>query len=169
MLALGVLIMSRGLRLLRRLAQLLFSAALGITPAAIVVQALAAVTALVGVVVSHRAFLALSFERTQGTIAQTAPCHRASRPADDHRAVDHSSFRAAVGNLLVYGLLIAPPATIGVVSVSVGLLASYHLGPAAGAAIAAIAVAGFFVTLTATQVRVTWHRRSGSTATDALP
>ena len=74
-----------------------------------------------------------------------------------------ASFRT-VGTLLVFGLLIAPPASAalvarrvpamigvacayGVTSVAVGLLASYHLDTAASATVAVVAVAAFFVTL----------------------
>jgi ABC-type Mn2+/Zn2+ transport system permease subunit len=88
-----------------------------------------------------------------------------------------SSFRT-VGNLLVYGLLIAPPATasllarrvpammatsvgVGVGSVYVGLLLSYHLDLAAGAAMAGVAVAVFFGVLTVSQTRAAWRRRRG--------
>jgi ABC-type Mn2+/Zn2+ transport system permease subunit len=74
-----------------------------------------------------------------------------------------SSFQA-VGSLLVFGLLIAPPATasllarrvpvmmlvaivVGTVSVIAGLLLSFHLDTAAGATMSGLAVALFFVAL----------------------
>jgi ABC-type Mn2+/Zn2+ transport system permease subunit len=74
-----------------------------------------------------------------------------------------SSFRA-VGTLLVFGLLIAPPATaallarsvpvmmltavgIGSGAVVIGLLLSWHLGTAAGATVAGVAVLAFFMVL----------------------
>jgi ABC-type Mn2+/Zn2+ transport system permease subunit len=74
-----------------------------------------------------------------------------------------SSFQA-VGTLLVFGLLIAPPATaslvvrrvpwmmaaaagIGTVAVTAGLLVSYHLDTAAGATMSGMAVFLFFVVL----------------------
>jgi manganese/iron transport system permease protein len=75
-----------------------------------------------------------------------------------------------VGTLLVFGLLIAPPAAmalwadripaimigaavIGATATVCGLLISWHLGTAAGATIAAFAVACFFVSVLATLVR----------------
>ncbi|MGI8792502.1 MAG: metal ABC transporter permease, partial [Acidimicrobiales bacterium] len=75
-----------------------------------------------------------------------------------------ASFRA-VGTLLVFGLLVAPPATasllvrrvpvmmisavgLGLLAVVVGLEVSWFADTAAGATIAAIAVAQFFVVLT---------------------
>ena len=71
-----------------------------------------------------------------------------------------------VGTLLVFGMLIAPPATaalvarrigpmmgiaaaIGVVSVVAGLLLSYHADLAAGATIVLVEVGVFFLALTA--------------------
>jgi ABC-type Mn2+/Zn2+ transport system permease subunit len=179
MLALGVMIISRGSGYFGDLLGFLFGAALGIAPGAIVVQAVAAVIALVGVVVFHRAFLALSFDERK---AQGLGLHpRAARIAllALIALAIISSFRT-VGNLLVYGLLIAPPATasllarrvpimmavsvgVGVLSVYAGLLSSYHLDLAAGAAMAGFAVAAFFVVLTVTEVSRAWgHRAAGS-------
>lgn len=83
-----------------------------------------------------------------------------------------------VGTLLVFGMLLAPAGTgallarrvgsmvawsavIGVVSVYVGLLVSYHADIAGGAAIVLVAVAAFFVVLVAQSVR---DRRPGRRA-----
>lgn len=184
MLALGVLIISRGTGYFGDLLGFLFGAALGVTSGAIVVQAVAAVIALGSVVVFHRAFLALSFdERKAHALGLRPGFARVVLLALIALAVI-SSIRT-VGNLLVYGLLIAPPATasllarrvpvtmavsvaIGIVSVYVGLLVSYHLDLAAGAAMAGIAVAGFFLVLTVTQARAAWQRRGGPLAKPAL-
>lgn len=74
-----------------------------------------------------------------------------------------ASFRA-VGTLLVFGLLVAPPASaslvarrvptmmvtavaFGALSVIIGLLVSWHAGTAAGATVAAVSVALFFIVL----------------------
>src|SRR5690606_26557103 len=74
-----------------------------------------------------------------------------------------------VGTLLVFGLLVAPPAAmalwarripmimagaalLGIVAAVLGLLLSWHLGTAAGATIAAVAVAEFFVSALAYRV-----------------
>ena len=74
-----------------------------------------------------------------------------------------ASFRA-VGTLLVFGLLVAPPATavlivrrlpvamavavgLGWLAVVVGLVVSYHADTAASATVAGVAVAQFFVVL----------------------
>ena len=184
MLALGVLIISRGTGYFGDLLGFLFGAALGITWQAIVVQAVAAVIALVGVVAFHRALLALSFdERKAAALGLRPALTRIVLLALIALAII-SSFRT-VGNLLVYGLLIAPPATasllarrvpammltavvVGVLSVYTGLVASYHLDLAAGAAMATVAVASFFLTLAVTQVRAAWLRRRDRALLDPL-
>jgi ABC-type Mn2+/Zn2+ transport system permease subunit len=72
----------------------------------------------------------------------------------------------SVGTLLVFGLLVGPPATaslitktirsmmavaglIGVIAVWVGLTLSYYLGTAASATMALVPIVAFFVVLTA--------------------
>jgi ABC-type Mn2+/Zn2+ transport system permease subunit len=175
MLALGVMIISRGASYFGDLLSFLFGAALGITPGAIVVQGIAAVLALIGVVVFHRAFLALSFdERKAQGLGLHPSVARIALLALIALAII-SSFRT-VGNLLVYGLLIAPPATasllarrvpmmmavsvgVGIVSVYAGLVLSYHLDLAAGAAMAGFAVAVFFAVMTVTEMVGVWRRR----------
>jgi ABC-type Mn2+/Zn2+ transport system permease subunit len=174
--ALGVMIISRGASYFGDLLSFLFGAALGITPGAIVVQGVAAVIALIGVVVFHRAFLALSFdERKAQGLGLYPNVARIGLLALVALAIV-SSFRT-VGNLLVYGLLIAPPATasllarrvpvmmsvsvgVGIVSVYAGLALSYHLDLAAGAAMAGFAVAVFFVVMTITELAAVWRRRN---------
>jgi zinc/manganese transport system permease protein len=96
-----------------------------------------------------------------------------------------SSFQA-VGALLVFGLLIAPPATavlvarrvptvmvtaavLGTVEVAVGLLISFHLDTAAGATMSGLAVAVFFLVLAGVRVRTAWAgRRAEAGAGDTL-
>jgi manganese/iron transport system permease protein len=80
-----------------------------------------------------------------------------------------ASFRV-VGTLLVFGLLIAPPAAavlwarrvgtimlgaaaVGSASTVLGLVVSWHGGTAAGATIAAVAVSLFFVSAFASHLR----------------
>lgn len=184
MLALGVLIISRGTGYFGDLLGFLFGAALGITRGAIAVQAGAAVVVLVGVVVFHRAFLALSFDERKAQALGLRPGLARIVLLALIAVAIISSFRT-VGNLLVYGLLIAPPATasllarrvpammmtavgVGVLSVYVGLVASYHLDLAAGAAMAAVAVAAFFATLATTQIYGAWQRHRQPSSTDAL-
>ena len=81
----------------------------------------------------------------------------------------------AIGTLLVFGLLIGPPATagllvrrvprvmlvavgLGALSVVVGLVISFHHGTAGGASIAAVAVGQFLVVLAAQEGLAAWRR-----------
>jgi ABC-type Mn2+/Zn2+ transport system permease subunit len=91
-----------------------------------------------------------------------------------------ASFQA-IGTLLVFGLLIGPPATasllvrrvplimvtavaLGALAVVVGLAISYHYDTAGGATIAGLAVVEFFVVLAAQEatkaVRLARHRQA---------
>lgn len=174
MLAAGVMIISRGSAYFGDLLGFLFGAVLGVTPGAIALQAVAAVVALVGVVVFHRAFLAMSFDERKAQGLGLHPGIARVALLTLIAVAIISSFRA-VGNLLVYGLLIAPPATasllarrvpammltavgVGVLSVYVGLLLSYHLDLAAGAAMSAFAVAVFFAVLACSEITRAWRR-----------
>jgi ABC-type Mn2+/Zn2+ transport system permease subunit len=113
----------------------------------------------------YRAFLVLSFNEAK---AGSLGLH----PVATHLALLAliavaivSSFQA-VGTLLVFGLLVGPPATaallvrrvwvcmvvgvaLGWLAVVAGLVVSYHHGTAAGATMAGISVAQFFVVLLA--------------------
>jgi ABC-type Mn2+/Zn2+ transport system permease subunit len=87
-----------------------------------------------------------------------------------------ASFRT-VGTLLVFGLLIAPPATaallvrrvpammatacfIGVSSIFIGLIITYHFDTAAGATMAGTAVAIFFIVLAVRELALRVSRRT---------
>lgn len=163
MLGLGVLIISRAGSYFGDLTTFLFGAVLGITTGDIVVQAVAAVIAAAVSVVLYRPLLVLAFDERKAQVLGLRPrLARFSLLALIALAVV-ASFRT-VGSLLVFALLIAPPATatllvrrvpammvvgvaVGVLAVLVGLLLSYHYDLAAGAAIATTAVAQFFAVL----------------------
>jgi manganese/iron transport system permease protein len=163
MLALGVIIISKSRSFTTDVQSLLFGDILGVTWADVRVQAAAAVLVLVCSVLGYRAFLVLSFNETKaGSLGL--------RPGLTHLALLAliaiaivASFQA-VGTLLVFGLLVGPPATaallvrrvwmcmvvgvgLGWVAVATGLLLSYHHGTAAGATMAGVSVAMFFVVL----------------------
>jgi ABC-type Mn2+/Zn2+ transport system permease subunit len=128
------------------------------------VQAAAALLVVAGSIVGYRAFLVLSFNETKaGSLGL--------RPGLTHLgllaliAVAIVASFQAVGTLLVFGLLVGPPATaallarrvwmcmvvgvaLGWVAVAIGLLLSYHHGTAAGATMAGVSVAMFFLVLT---------------------
>jgi ABC-type Mn2+/Zn2+ transport system permease subunit len=176
MLALGVVIISRSRSFATDVQALLFGDVLGVTGADLRVQATAAVAVLVGSAVGYRAFVALAFnEAKAGSLGL--------RPGATHLALLAliaiaivSSFQA-VGTLLVFGLLVGPPATaallvrriwvcmavgvgLGWVAVYLGLLLSYHHGSAAGATMAGVSVAMFFAVLLAQDVWAAARRRA---------
>jgi len=183
MLALGVIIVSRLPSFTTSLTTFLFGDILGVRSSDLLVQAPAAAIALAGVALLYRPFLVLSFNEAKAQVLCLHPrlAHLAMLTLLTLAIV--TSFRA-VGTLLVFGLLIAPPATasllarsvptmmltgaaLGSAAVVVGLLLSWHLGTAAGATVAAVAVAAFFAVLFGRDVadRVSRSRR-GTDETD---
>jgi manganese/iron transport system permease protein len=165
MLSLGVVIVSRSRSFATDVTSLLFGDVLGVTAADIRGQAIAAAVVLVATVVLYRPFLALTFNKQKAfTLGM--------RPALAHAALLTllalsivASFQA-IGTLLVFGLLVGPPATaslfvhrvpaimalstlFGSVSVAAGLLLSYHHGTAGGATIAGVSIGLFFLGLLA--------------------
>lgn len=174
MLALGVIIISKSTAFTNDVQSLLFGDVLGVTAADVRLQALAAVLVLVGSLLGYRAFLVLSFNEAK---AGSLGLH----PAATHLALLAliavaivSSFQA-VGTLLVFGLLIGPPATaallvrrvwlcmvvavaVGWLAVAAGLVLSYHYGTAAGATMAGMSVAIFFLVLLAQEARALTRR-----------
>jgi ABC-type Mn2+/Zn2+ transport system permease subunit len=164
MLALGVVIISREDTYAGDLTAFLFGDVLGVRPSQVRMQALVAAATLVAVVVFYRPFLALSFNREKAaTLGQRPGLAHAAMLALLALAIV-SSFRV-VGTLLVFGLLVAPPATatlvvrrlpaamatsvaLGCLAVVLGLVLSYHQDTAAAATVAGVAVAQFFVVLT---------------------
>ena len=127
------------------------------------------VVTAVAMVVGHRSFLALAIDPAKATTLGLRPglAHAALLALLAFSVV--ASFRA-VGTLLVFGLLVAPPATavlivrrlpvamgvavsLGSLAVVLGLAISYHAETAASATVAGVAIAQFFVVLAVTEVR----------------
>jgi ABC-type Mn2+/Zn2+ transport system permease subunit len=176
MLALGVIVISRADRYLTDLNAFLFGDVLGVTAADLRLQRVAAVVAVVASLAGYRAFLALCFHPAKAATLGL-------RPGLAHVAMlgllalaITTSFRT-VGALLVFGLLIGPPATasvlvrrvpvvmalsavLGSAAVVAGLAVSYHADTAAGATVAMLAVAPFFVVV-ATRAAISVLRRIG--------
>jgi ABC-type Mn2+/Zn2+ transport system permease subunit len=115
--------------------------------------------------VLYRPFLALAFNEDKAATLGLRPglAHAAQLAVLATAIV--ASFQA-IGTLLVFGLLIGPPATagllvrrvplimltavgLGALAVVAGLAISYHHGTAGGATIAGLAVAEFFAVLAA--------------------
>ena len=163
MLALGVIIISRSGSFAVDLVAILFGDVLGTSPGDLVLQAVAAVLAVGGVTLFYRPLLVLCFNEQKAATLGLRPrlTHLLMLGLITLAVV--SSFQA-VGALLVFALLIAPPATavllarrvptimvvgaaLGMFEVVVGLLLSYHLDTAAGATMSGLAVAVFFLVL----------------------
>lgn len=147
----------------------LFGSITGVDDADLIRQAIAAAVSVVGVVVFYRALLVMTFDETQARLLGLRP-----RLANAALLVlvalsIVASFRA-VGNLLVFAFLVAPPAAatllvrrvsvimvtavgLGAIAVIVGLLVSYHHNTAAGATMALAAVSLFLLALTGRAVR----------------
>ncbi|MEP1122355.1 MAG: zinc ABC transporter permease AztB [Ilumatobacter sp.] len=168
MLALGVVIISRPNSFAGDLNGFLFGDVLGVRRGELVLGSIALIVTVIGVIVGHRAFLALSIDADKAATLGLRPglAHVAMLFLLSLTVV--SSFRV-VGTLLVFGFLVAPPATavllvrrvpvvmgvavvFGWLAVVVGLAISYHASTAASATVAGIAVAQFFVVLIASEV-----------------
>ena len=172
MLALGVIIMSRLPSFSSSLATILFGDTLGIKREDIVIQALAAAVTLVAILIFYRAFLVLSFNEEKAEMLGLRPrlAHLVMLSLLTLAIV--TSFRT-VGTLLVFALIVAPPATaslmvrrvptmmataviFGFLAVVSGLLISWYADTAAGATMAGVSVALFFLVLA---LREVWTKR----------
>jgi ABC-type Mn2+/Zn2+ transport system permease subunit len=168
MLALGVVIISRSASFATDVTSLLFGDVLGVTAADLRGQALGVAVVVVTSTILYRPFLALTFNEEKAATLGLRPglAHFALLALLATAIV--ASFQA-IGTLLVFGLLIGPPATagllvrrvplvmltavaLGALAVVLGLTLSYHQGTAGGATIAGLAVAEFFVVLAAQEV-----------------
>lgn len=160
MLALGVVVISRSGSFTVDLVAVLFGDVLGVSGSDLIVQGVAAAVTLGGVFLLYRPFLALSFNEQKAEVLGMRPRLTNLLMLALVTVAVVSSFRA-VGALLVFGLLVGPPATamllvrrvptvigvaiaVGALEVLVGLVASYHLDTATGATIALLSVMVFF-------------------------
>ncbi len=169
MLALGVIIISRSGSFAVDLVAILFGDVLGTSMGDVIVQAGAAVFAVVGVTVFARPLMALSFNEQKAEVLGMNPRLSNVVMMGLITLAVVTSFRT-VGTMLVFGLLVAPPATaslvarrvpvmimasaaIGMLAVVSGLLLSFHFDISAGATMSGLAVVFFFVTLGITQLK----------------
>lgn len=163
MLALGVAIISRSDGFAGDLTSFLFGNPLGVTEGDLVFQAVVAVVVLLALTLLYRPLLVLSFNETKAAILGLRPgiTHITLMVLVALAVV--ASFRA-VGTLMTFGLIVAPPATalllvrrvwqamvvgvlVGWLAVVAGLLISYHYDTAAGATMSGLSVAIFFAVL----------------------
>ena len=169
MLSLGVIIVSRSTSFTGDLTRILFGEILGIGIPAIIIQLIATIVIMVIAMVCARPFLLLSFDPEQAQVAGFSSRFYHNIMLFIIALTVIVSFQT-VGTLLVFGLLIAPAAAgallarrvqmmmlwavvFGVVSMYLGLLISYHLNLAAGAAIILVTVILFFIIFSIQNVR----------------
>jgi ABC-type Mn2+/Zn2+ transport system permease subunit len=169
MLALGVMLISRTPSYSGSLTTILFGDALGVTGEDLVVLGIVLGVSLVASVLLYRPLLVLAFNEQKARLLGL-------RPGLAHwvllmliTAVIVGAFQT-VGTLLVFGLLVGPPATsallvrrvpammvvsalIGVLAVVFGLVISYHLDTAGSATMALVPIVLFFLVLTIRSIR----------------
>jgi ABC-type Mn2+/Zn2+ transport system permease subunit len=168
MLATGVIIVSRSDRFATSLTSFLFGDILGVRPSDLALQAAIGIVVVGGTALFHRRFLALAFDEEKAELLGQRPRLAQAMMLTLLALAIVASFKA-VGTLLVFGLLVAPPAAatlvtrripsamavaagFGCASVVAGLLISYHHDTAAAATIATCAVGLFFLVLAARSV-----------------
>ena len=163
MLSLGVVIVSRAGSFATDVTTILFGDALGVSDADIRNQFIAAAFVAICTVFLYRPFLALTFNEIKAeTLGMRPKLAQAALLALLALSIV-VSFQT-IGTLLVFGLVVAPPATaallvsrvtmimlvsmlLGAIAVFVGLLLSFHYGTAGGATIAGLSVLEFFLVL----------------------
>ncbi len=179
MLGLGVILISKSDSFSGSLTSILFGDALGVTVGDIAVLAVVTAVVIAASLFFYRHFLVLAFNEQKATLLGLRPglAHAVLLGLITLGIV--GSFQT-VGTLLVFGMLVGPPATaallvrrvpammvtaalIGVASVVIGLLISYHADTAGSATIAVTPVAFFFVVLSVRSLSggPAWTRRSG--------
>ena len=169
MLALGVVIISRLDSYSGSLTSILFGDALGVTWDDIVGQIVVLAIVVAVSTILYRPLIALSLSRDKAELLGMRPglAHAALLVLIALAVI--GSYQS-VGTLLVFGLLVGPPATasllsrtiarmmviaavVGVVSVWIGLTISYYWGTAASATMALVPIVLFFIVLTVTNIR----------------
>ena len=168
MLALGVVILSRMESYAGSLTSILFGDVLGITASDLVWQAVLAVIVIAGATLLFRPLLALAFNPEKAELWGMQPRRTHAALLVLIAAAVIGSYRS-VGTLLVFGLLVGPPAAaslisrtvprmmmtaalIAVISVVIGLTASYWLGTAGSATMALVPIIIFFAILAVRRV-----------------
>ncbi|WP_085999585.1 zinc ABC transporter permease AztB [Nocardia thailandica] len=176
MLALGVILVSRSQSFAVDLTGFLFGDVLAVRARDLWFLAAALAVAVAVAALGHRAFVALAFDPRKAETLGLRPRLAQAALVGLLTLAIVASFHI-VGTLLVFGLLIAPPAAavswtdripvvmllaaaLGGVATAAGLLISWHAQVAAGACIAATAVGLFFLSAIAAAVRdrITGHR-----------
>lgn len=169
MLGLGVILISRTDSYSGSLTGILFGDVLGVSGEDLVVLIVTAGISLLVSTVLYRPFLVLAFNEQKAALLGLRPriAHFAMLVLITAAIV--ASF-PTVGTMLVFGLLVGPPATaalmvsrvplimvtaagIGILSVVAGLIVSYHANTSGSATIAVIPITLFFTVLTIRTLR----------------
>jgi ABC-type Mn2+/Zn2+ transport system permease subunit len=163
MLGLGVILVSRTTSYTGSLTSILFGDILGVTTRDLVTLGIVLALSVAVAVLFYRPFLVLSFNEQKAEVLGLRPGLANAVLLGLITLAIVGSFQA-VGTLLVFGLLVGPPATatlvarrvpavmvtaalIGLASVVAGLVISYHAGTAGSATMAVVPIALFFVVL----------------------
>tara|TARA_B100000902_G_C27044189_1_gene780861 strand:- start:60 stop:854 length:795 start_codon:yes stop_codon:yes gene_type:complete len=169
MLSLGVVIVSRAGSFATDVTTILFGDALGISASDVRNQFIAAAFVAICTVLLYRPFIALTFNEVKAQTLGMRP-KWAQAALMTLLAISIVVSFQTIGTLLVFGLIVAPPATaallvsrvamimvvsmfLGALAVFVGLLVSFHYGTAGGATIAGLCVLQFFLVLAATTAK----------------
>ncbi|MBH99161.1 MAG: ABC transporter permease [Acidimicrobiaceae bacterium] len=168
MLSLGIVIVSRANSFSTEVTALLFGDVLGVTTLDIRSQVIAAAIVVIATIALYRPFLALTFNPDKAQTLGMKP-RLAQTALLTLLALSIVASFQAIGTLLVFGLLVGPPATalliarrvpaimmtsilLGALAVVSGLLVSYHYNTAGGATIAGFSVAQFFLVLAVREI-----------------
>ncbi len=184
MLSLGVVIVSTADSFSTDVTTILFGDALGVSKSDIRNQAIATAFVVSSTMLLYRPFLALTFNETKAATLGMRPKLTQAALLGLLSISIVSSFQT-IGTLLVFGLIVAPPATasllvkrvvpvmlvsmaLGALAVIVGLLLSFHYGTAGGATIAGLCVLEFFLVLAARLLARPFRVSSRNRDNDAL-
>jgi manganese/iron transport system permease protein len=178
MLGLGVILISRTPSFSGSLTSILFGDALGVTAGDIALLAGLVVTVVAVSVVFYRSFLVLSFNEQKAQVLGLRPGMANLAMLAIITVSIVGSFQT-IGTLLVFGLIVGPPATaallvrrvpammltsagIGVGSVIVGLVISYHAGTSGSATMAVVPIVLFFMVLAASSLGLIGRRNAAA-------
>jgi len=184
MLALGVILISRTASYSGSLTSILFGDVLGVTRGDVAVTAVVLAVAVVTSALLYRPFLVLAFNEQKAQLLGLRPSLAHWVLLGLLTAVIVGSFQT-VGTLLVFGMLMGPPATaallvrrlpammavsaiIGIFSVVAGLIISYHANTSGSATMAVVPIALFFVVLTVKNLAADIRSRRGNDAPGAV-
>ncbi len=164
MLGLGVILISRSDAYTGNLTSILFGDALGVTTGDLTTLLVVAVVTVLISALFYRAFLVLAFNEQKAELLGLRPRLSQAVLLGLITLAIVGSFQT-VGTMMVFGLLVGPPATaallvrrvpmmmvvgavIGVASVATGLIISYHADTAGSATMAVVPIVLFFIVLT---------------------